>query len=70
MLVALLVLGILTAFVTVPIDTHSLPAAPRPAVDYASAVTTLDTMRVHDSALVMPDGASPRSCTAVARRAR
>jgi carboxylesterase len=58
MLVALLVLGIITAFVTVPIDTHSLPPAPQPMVDYGSAVATFDGMRSRDSGLVMADGAS------------
>lgn len=58
MVVALLVLGLLTAFVAVPIDTHSLPPTPHPAADYASAVATLEAMRRSDSGLVMADGAS------------
>ena len=58
MFVALIVLGLLTAFVTVPVDTRSLPADPHPTADYASAISTLDVMRASDSGLVMPDGAS------------
>jgi carboxylesterase len=58
MFVALIVLGLLTAFVTVPVDTRSLPATPHPAADYASAMSTLELMRTSDTGLVMPDGAS------------
>ena len=58
MLVALLVLGIITAFVAVPIDTHSLRAEPHPVADYAGAATTLAVMHGRDSGIVMPDGAS------------
>jgi esterase/lipase len=58
MLVALLVLSLLTAFVTVPIDTRSLAAAPHPSDDYGVAAATIDVMRTRDSGLVMPDGAS------------
>ncbi|MDB4884128.1 MAG: putative esterase [Gemmatimonadetes bacterium] len=58
MLVALLVLSLITAFATVPIDTGPLLSSPHPAADYASAVARFDAMRARDSGLVMSDGAS------------
>jgi carboxylesterase len=58
MFVALLVIGIITAFVTVPIDTHTLPAEPHPLADYAGAVSSYQAAIERDRPLVMADGAS------------
>ena len=58
MFVALLVIGLITAFVTVPIDTHSLASESRPHATYASAVSAYQASIERDRAEVMTDGAS------------
>lgn len=58
MFVALLVIGILTAFVTVPIDTHTMVAEPHPVASYADAVSAYQASIDRDHPHVMADGAS------------
>lgn len=58
MLIALAVLGLLSALVMVPIDTAPLASAARPITAYDSAVAAMDTLRAREAALVFPDGAS------------
>ncbi|HEV7992049.1 MAG TPA: alpha/beta fold hydrolase [Gemmatimonadaceae bacterium] len=58
MFVALLVIGLITAFVTVPIDTRTMPADPHPLADYASAVSEYNAGIERDRAGVMADGGS------------
>jgi carboxylesterase len=58
MFVALLVIGLITAFVTVPIDTHTIPAEPHPLADYAGAVSQYQAAIERDRSNVMAEGAS------------
>src|SRR2546423_6805501 len=58
MLIVLGVLVLLAAIAVVPIDTAPLQSDPHPIAEYARAVATYDTLREHERALVMQDGAS------------
>lgn len=58
MLIAVAVLGFLTAIAVVPIHTRPLPSSPHPIAEYAAAVAAYDTVQQREQGLVMPDGAS------------
>jgi esterase/lipase len=58
MFVALLVIGLITAFVTVPIDTRTMPAEPHPFADYSGAVSAYNAGVERDRPGVMADGSS------------
>jgi carboxylesterase len=58
MLIALVVLGVITGFAAIPINTRPLKSDPHPVADYASAVAAYDSLRVDEVGRVMPDGAS------------
>jgi carboxylesterase len=58
MLIALAVLGLVSALVMMPVDRAPLPSHSRPLTDYDVAVATYDSVRAAEAPLVMPDGAS------------
>lgn len=58
MLIALAVLGLVSALVMMPVDRTPLPSLAHPAVSYDSAVMAYDSLRAMEAPLVTPDGAS------------
>ena len=58
MFVALIVLGLITAFATVPIDTRTFAAEPHPYADYAAAVSAYSATQARDRDDLMPDAGS------------
>jgi carboxylesterase len=57
-LIALAILGLLTALVTVPVDTTPLESHPHPSTSYAVAVAAYDSVRARERDVVMKDGGS------------
>jgi Esterase/lipase len=58
MLIALAVLGLVSALVMIPVDRTPLPSRPSPVADYESAVAAYDSLRAEEAPLVTADGAS------------
>jgi len=58
MIIALVVLGVLTALAAIPINTRPLESDPHPIADYGSAVAAYDSLRADEQGRVMADGAS------------
>jgi carboxylesterase len=58
MLIALAVLGLVSALLMVPVDHAALPSKAHPTSDYEAAVASYDSLRATEAPLVMRDGAS------------
>lgn len=58
MLIALAVLGLLSALVMVPVDTGPLTSDAQPFTTFESAAAGMDVLRAREAPLVFPDGAS------------
>lgn len=58
MLIALAVLGFISALIMVPVDRSALASDPHPRASYADAVAAFDSLRASEAPLVMPEGAS------------
>jgi esterase/lipase len=58
MLIALAVLGLVSALVMMPVDRAPLPSHSHPSLDYDVAVAAYDSLRAAEAPLVMADGAS------------
>lgn len=58
MLIALAVLGFVSALLMVPVDTDPLPSRAHPRASYAEAVAAFDSLHTAEAPLVMRDGAS------------
>jgi esterase/lipase len=57
-LIALAVLGLISALVLVPLDTDPLPSRAQPRPSYEQALAAFDSLHADEAPLVMPDGAS------------
>jgi carboxylesterase len=58
MLIALAVLGFVSALIMMPVDTNPLPSRAHPRASYAEAVAAFDSLHATEAPLVMPDAAS------------
>ena len=58
MLIALAVLGFVSAVLMMPVDTAPLPSSAHPRADYAQAIAAFDSLHAQEAPLVMEDGAS------------
>lgn len=58
MLIALAVLGFISALMMVPVDTGPLASSPHPTTGFEQAVAAFDSLRSREATLVMPDGGS------------